>query len=1674
MERNGDVLTEFNYCPERFRLNINNFDLVDSKMCKDDISKSLFCDVPKSLRNDILSNELDLKNQCIDLVTSEKTFINSDEHMLLPTWNSSDPYDFSSSKKMSLNKFISKDLFINGKRVLSASKSSFQIDSCFPSSKSAIASESSLDTTSDSPQEESSSSSIEEIFCPTTNNPTEIKAKYIARVEAQNALQNIKTEPISDNPSQEKINPCIPKLYSKESGETGQKRDRVMPELIPTLICLDDEDEEDSIPNYEEKSSPVVSVVGSPEMPKLIPFSTEADELLRLKAENLDEKGLNKNTPPSVAINTQKGLPSLNNSEKVKCQSVDLKTCTRKLFPDAKVDNVENFKAKYSKYLSSPVKEHDKERGFSFSASFKSSKQQLQNLSCGIDLSVKKTKSWQDKSKSNSRNETFDEQSHPQERGNLKDDKTNKDNLSLQKSITDAANKVAKKKAHRLSIDEKVHETDNSISSIRQPKILLRRISLDQCSSLHGTGSLLPAEKITFEHCLPSHDSDDNNSLTSRPECDDNSSNEAPEIEEIEGIRFFQFRSKRDMEEFNRKPMVGEIDMEMIVPTKTTDITQIKGWRNKYFATDSQLHYLQSDDGNSRDESSQNAKSVPMLAGSTETKCLDFRNCLNDNKAKILGLKDTKFVSPESEVSKSEAKETLKDEKSVSAMSAFVSKDLDDFLLNSATLNIGLLQKVNPNIIPIPPNASILGLGKLCQPNYELNTLAALKRRNFLNKLKEERKPPPIPPIYTSDSDDAVIVLSSSDESSTDDDVPVAKLHTRRKRMATPRSDNSSPISSVKRRKSDASLDGAAQRVVLRLTKESRGAADGYKVSEISLEKENSEDSSSSSSSSSFAPTSSESEKEELPDEFKKAADGTWPVIKDTIFLKESEPKLLEEFLNNLNVLGTNNDVAMLVQSNHSYFVKGPVLQAEMCSEALDALLTNKEFIDSKNKHTPKKKLKAWQKYLPKKLSKIQRQKIATVPHVSKVQADAEKKPPKLEVCEKSKNLKNEKVTTPKGNIKLKKFKFMKKLSKTEKLEPKENIVNIKSQPPVSNEVPKVRKRRSRSAIELSDPFSLVERGKRSIRLPARYLDSAVLAAGSEWVSPIFVEEEKKTRKQLLDVLEKITPAKEILNSEENKKDIPKKDEPSPSVQPVIKKISNDNNQLNKATKRQIKTSSAAKKMKIDDVKDCITIKESSNSPKSQRSSIAKNLLEDVPYPMPLCSCSPCSRTLSYKKSTKEFLCFSHIHVPCVENNSKTILEKETPQESTLKESAPLEIKLNSYEDPKSVKESKIQNNTPNMISESSQSVNSIKECEIQSKVTEVPNPLIPLSNPLVPKVPNAIKVLTSKEISVAKDGSKKLVFLLPTNSAQKAVQLASELKSKPPILSRKLSTESPLSEGVKSPAIARIIPHHPVASSTPNSSPIVFKLPVTDNRNSRPLLPKLPQTNSLAQGQTPNNSANTPGNLTIQQSSSQQADLAAKGYKIGGVYFYTPGNDKNSSPMIAYVTNKNTSSPAPVIPDSTNNAAVQDEQANLNEADNSSSATPPKVPLDLHNYNKKLSERRRKSPLSERVFKESPEVFEGLPDSDVDVDTVDEKFNPKLILKKQLLVESGSDASDIECDEIFSTNINNLIYCGLKKSIKERKRRLLIKKSFERLKVTSPFFKNAKNCNDILNMVST
>ncbi|CAL1270452.1 unnamed protein product [Larinioides sclopetarius] len=1770
MERNGDVATEFNSChSENFYLNTGLFKTGCDKMCKDDNSESLFCKMSGKMRSDnVMTSGFEaeheisisaLKNQCFEkLSRSETDFLNTDQHVLsviqqktehaidncaLPIWEKTANLCVNPlSVKPPGNFLLSENSFVNGEKVMNDTKNSFQINRSCMNSDVLHNSNSSLGPVSDSLEhtfvEELSSSSIEEISVsnPAAGDFNKMKRSNIACTESKK-FSNISSEKDSDHvkvlSSPHNLSFTIPKLEMVKEIESSPKSE--MPELIPT-ICLDDDDDNDdgeTMPSMEKKSCEKVNVADSPEMPKLVPFSTDIEDIMKIKKEHLD------------------------GDEILKSASLQLVTSAkRKLFVQYETDSISSIKKSKldteSKYCGS---KNSSPETFTLedSVSFQSGAIDSEN---GMSL---------DKESDNFQNPDF---------------RNFFSEMNRDFKLLDENNKRSKD-----------NEAQSPLKSSHQPEIRMRRLSLDNCllsisvdkpvfheASANEVGE--NESKFSFKHCLPSNDSDDNDSLTSKPECQDNknSSSEGPEIEEIEGVRFFQFRSKHAMEEFNKKPPEMEMSMEMIVPTKTTDITQIKGWRNKYFAPDSQLHFSCANSESNLDECSQNAVSLPPLDEQVDNKCVDFSIQDNDVKSTSLpenkNLNDLKCLVTDSQLpsevlastpikSDPDKKKSLfcsevltsspiksdVDEKGKfcpiqiersensepnDPMSAFVSKKLDDFLLNSSTLNISILQKVNPNIKNIPPDAPILSIGKLRKTDNDSNVSYKTK---FFYKIRDDRDEPILAIQTAKDSLAPVITLSSSDENSSDDDIPVADLYGKVNQIRF-RPTRSQPNKCIKRRTSDSSTEQASQRVVLRLTKQSKGTTEGYKVSDISVEKQEPEESSSN----------LESE-ETLPDVFKKAADGSLSTIKDGIFLKESEPKLLEEFLNNLNMYGTSKDVAMLVQSNQSYFVKGPILTAEYCNEALDALASNKEFLDLKNKATPKKKLKTWQKYLPKKLSKTQQQQISYKASHQKNQstvANFDSSEKLLNVKEKIKPTKNDeqlninKVYQPQkpGLIKSKNFgKVSSSKDGILKLDDKTNLPNNQKTTGMKKSMKskhlilqKKREMRHKVKLNIDAQLALIERGKRSIRLPARYLDSAVLAAGSEWVSPIFVEDEKKTRKQLLDVLDKITPSKETdIASEKN----------SPNVSNhTVRKKSIDSD---KKQKHISKEAVASKKQKGDNIKQ--NTKASKHTEKQNVSIGSKNLNEnassnEILYPMPPCTCSPCSRTASYQKVEKSFVCFSEHN-----RNNDSVADKNNHEKESISETGrdSPEITITKVLD---LDKSKRKESSQNSIDQANKKIKSLSSNDSltaqESNQNKSSTPTHTVSNSVNVNTPLLKKSLSSSSIIMANENchtqsssvtkvvyqnpkhqginsassksmhpnmcdsisnefnsnqnrivsrpgptNKVLLLVPPVNctqkkasipilqnalSFQKVQKFASEGRSKPPILARKSVPENQINSS------KNILVPSPLSSLSKNPfNPTSVVLKLSENA----LVNKSSYNNASVLSFRDNSKA-------VSNASRQSMPLYKAIPFPGSVVFCT--TETKSSPLNSNLNSTTVNceqrqdilslkasemsvnnAKVPILQSALKTDSLNSDQLEV-ESNNASSVSQKTLSDGTmehhHNYH------RRQSSDHRRKSPLSERKFNDSSDSDVDVDTIDQDFDAVLSLK-QHYAEYDAEVFDNDCAFTFLSDLSTLLSPHKRKTITERNRRHLITNMSDKLRKTSVFFQNAKSLAEILNRAS-
>ncbi|GIY55694.1 hypothetical protein CDAR_528992 [Caerostris darwini] len=1760
MERNGDVATEFNSCnPEHFQLSTDTFKRNCDKMCKDDNSESLFCNMSGKIRSENIMasgfetrNEISIsefKNQCLEnLNKTQSGLVDNDEdmlsiiqkqsevvHKLLPMWNKDNElYNFPASTKTPIS-FLSEDSFMHNDEIQNAAENSFSIDDNCPNT--IFISDSSLETTSDSLQHnggEDSSSSIEEIFCPDLD---KLPAKKCC-VQIKSENDSLKKDPWNlekQNRSPARCDPSclgIPKLDLKEEAvDFSPKNDRAMPQLIPT-ICLDDDDDVDFVPLQEKKSCEVANAADSPEMPKLVPFSTDIEEINKIKKASFiacesDQSSSFLLLPVKRNLFSEDPTPLSSPSiEEIFSPKLFNLSETKDFAQNANGDKTCNGEIKNSfSEINSPGRVFQSTIGESRVASGVSLiEESVSNLSVGRDyagVSLQSNDSWKFEDY-NSQKKFFDTSSEC---------KKEWENIRFVNS--------AKK-------NESENDSQDSVKVIHQAKTALERLASEFSLALNKSKTLAFGEisaiddreaesKFSFKNCLPSNDSDDD-SLASKPDCQENknSSSDGPEIEEIEGIRFFQFRSKHAMEEFNKKPPALEnSNVEMIVPTKTTDITQIKGWRNKYFASESEIHHSYAKSENNIDDSSQNAVSLPPLK-ETNNNCLDFHIQADDMKAfpaqevKSLNNSDCQEtdiksaseictstpMKPNSEektqVLKTEAKtfektkiETKSDSEKKSEpedpMSAFVSEKLDDFLLNSSKLNITYLQKVNPNTIPIDPEASILRIGKLRKTDRD--TSSPFKSK-FFYKVKDDQEDQVSAKPSNEQVATRVITVSSSSDTS-DDDIPVARL-SKKTSQVKPKPNKPLPNKCVKRRLSDSSLDQASQRVVLRLTKQSRGASDGYKVSDISYEKHDSK----------MSCSSSDSE-DEFPGVFTKPTDGTLPIIKDTLFLKENEPKLLEEFLNNLNMYGTSKGVTMLVESNQSYFAKGPELTKDHCREALDNLVFNDEFPNERNKSITKRKIKTWQKYIPKKLTKIQRQCISNgYSQPKSLNASDSKISESVQEKQEKEKAEQNSLSQEKSDLKQKILdKISKSKAKQTKLKPLKNAAkvhkNVKSKHLLTLQQKKEIKRASK--MHTDSQLALLERGKRSIRLPARYLDSAVLAAGSEWVSPVFVNDEKKNRKHLLDVLDKITNKENDIRSE--------------SVKPENVLNSSDNtvrkNSVEgpgKSLKRLAKGSINSKKQKVDHVKQNTkvtkNVKNQNITADSGKNDKSSTLTDERINTLTSCSCKPCARTVSFEKVKKIFVCISEHNVKQTSIGKVPLQPESVSNNTTGKNSIDITTKV--------VDEDKAKIKTEqNLAAKNIKPISSDSDLPKKSELVDCSVQKYPVSHPVsvnTSVLQNSLSkssVIVSNTVSESYRSQSSLQKMISPNTplqfisppsknvpctaiSNKVLLLVPPVMSTPPkvtncIVSNAISIQNFTSENRSVPSILtrKTVPETSVTPSSVGSQKNVVisalsPTSVSSSFNQTPVLLTLPneesRSNCLSLNNRPPQVVGT--TLTPITNGSDNVSLVSNPYisppkfpvmklNLGNkIFLYPPKETKPSPTNIPTFSSSSQNHGSSVVQSSeklppflTTNVKAE-ASSNFNDTVKEE-VLPKSFPCEVTtDKRKQSSEHRRKSPLSERVYKEDSDV-------EVDVNTVDETFDPVAEMKKDIAVESDSDISDDEVSEIFRSSMPDFILENKTRSINERKRRSVIKHMFEKLKNTTPFFKNARSCHELLDMTT-
>ncbi|GIY79221.1 hypothetical protein CEXT_511301 [Caerostris extrusa] len=640
--------------------------------------------------------------------------------------------------------------------------------------------------------------------------------------------------------------------------------------------------------------------------------------------------------------------------------------------------------------------------------------------------------------------------------------------------------------------------------------------------------------------------------------------------------------------------------------------------------------------------------------------------------------------------------------------------------------------------------------------------------------------------------------------------------------------------------------------------------------------------------------------------------------------------------------------------------------------------------------------------------------------------------------------------------------------------------------------------------MHIDSQLALLERGKRSIRLPARYLDSAVLAVGSEWVSPVFVNDEKKTRKHLLDVLDKITNKENDIRSE--------------SVKPENVLNSSDNtvrkNSVEgpgKSLKRLAKGSVNSKKQKVDHVKQNTkvtkNVKNQNITADAGKNDKSSTLTDERVNTLTSCSCKPCARTVSFEKVKKIFVCISEHNVKqtsigkvslqpesvsnntTVKNNTDITTKLVDEDKAKIKTEQNLAAKIGDSDLPKkselvdcsvqkypvslpvSVNTSVVQNSlskssviVSNTVSESYRSQSSLQKMISPNTPLQFISP--PSKNVPCTGISNKVLLLVPPVMSTPPKVTNCIV-----SNAISIQNFTSENRTVPSILTRKTVPETsvtPSSVGSQKNVVISALSPTSVSSSF-NQTPMLLTLPNEENRsnclslNNRP--PQLVGTTS-----TPITNGSDNLSLVSNPYISPPKFPVMKLNLGNKIFLYPPKETKPSPTNIPTFSSSSQNhgssvqSAEKLPPFLTTNLKAE---ASSNFNDTIKEEVLPKSPCEVTtDKRKQSSEHRRKSPLSERVYKEDS-------DMEVDVNTVDETFDPVAEMKQNSAFESDSDISDDEVSEIFRSSMSDFILENKSRSINERKRRSVIKHMFEKLKNTTPFFKNARSCHELLDMTT-
>ncbi|XP_022241750.1 uncharacterized protein LOC111085798 [Limulus polyphemus] len=290
-----------------------------------------------------------------------------------------------------------------------------------------------------------------------------------------------------------------------------------------------------------------------------------------------------------------------------------------------------------------------------------------------------------------------------------------------------------------------VQNTNLKKHSLFQPVVLVERITpeeLSVCPSYSFSNSNLQNmschEKLHTNHILFSEKMKETGVIKGWKE---------PEMDIIDGVEFLGFKNEEDITKYtltfcdwlndnelsfrveeDRQSVISShaINKDFIIPTKTKDITKIKGWKKKLFhrKVEGMCNSVESNENKNSEDSFCDKKKISSTYKQNDVSHNSTLNSVvlkykNDYK---IWADIAKFaLSPLVIFSEKLASKFRNSEKVVNSLDSienrsshtvFVSELLEEFLDTKAELKVGLLARYSPLTL-LPPTAAVLSMGSL-------------------------------------------------------------------------------------------------------------------------------------------------------------------------------------------------------------------------------------------------------------------------------------------------------------------------------------------------------------------------------------------------------------------------------------------------------------------------------------------------------------------------------------------------------------------------------------------------------------------------------------------------------------------------------------------------------------------------------------------------------------------------------------------------------------------------------------------------------------------------------------------------------------------------------------------------------------------------------------------------